>query len=94
MRNVDAALPRFAMQAWSSQLRTRTRTGRASSPTAKRGSRRRRVEHPVAALNYDIGNAYTYAEGRINLSADLEARFPRASILLKDGGGRSRLDLL
>lgn len=77
MRNVDAALPRFADAGVVLAIENPGHGRGVLVPDGRSGAAVvAEWSTPWLRLNYDIGNAYTYAEGRIDLAADLEAALP------------------
>jgi sugar phosphate isomerase/epimerase len=77
MRNVDAVLPRFADAGVVLAIENPGHGRDALVPDGRTGAAIvAEWSTPWLRLNYDIGNAYTYAEGRIDLAADLETALP------------------
>lgn len=85
-RTLDAALPRLEQAGVVLALENPGHGTGAALPDGRAGAALvAAVGSPWLRLNYDIGNAFTYAGGRIDLTADLAAAGPHARRLhLKD----------
>jgi sugar phosphate isomerase/epimerase len=83
---LDAALPRYAEAGVVLALENPGHGGGALLPDGRAGAAFvAACGDPWLRLNYDVGNAYTYSKGRIDLAADLAAALPVARRLhLKD----------
>jgi sugar phosphate isomerase/epimerase len=86
MRTLDTVLPRLEAAGVVLALENPGHGRDALLPDGRAGAALvAEVASPWVRLNYDIGNAFTYAEGRIDLAADLAAAHPAARRLhLKD----------
>lgn len=77
MRSLEASLPRFAEAGVVLALENPGHGRDALLPDGRSGAAFVALwESPWLRLNYDIGNAYTYSQGRIDLNADLDAALP------------------
>lgn len=77
MRTVAAALPRLADAGVVLAIENPGHGRDAIIPDGRTGAAVvAEWDSPWLRLNYDIGNAYTYAHGRIDLAADLDAALP------------------
>ena len=85
-RTLDATLPRFADAGVVLAIENPGHGLGALVPDGRTGAAIVADWHsPWLRLNYDIGNAHTYASGRIDLAADLDAALPATRrIHLKD----------
>lgn len=86
MRTLEAGLPRLADAGVVLALENPGHGRDALLPDGAAGAAfAASWDSPWLRLNYDIGNAHTYAQGRIDLAADLAAALPHAQRLhLKD----------
>jgi sugar phosphate isomerase/epimerase len=86
MRTLDAALPRLEQAGVVLALENPGHGTGAALPDGRAGAAlAAAIGAPWVRLNYDIGNAFTYAGGRIDLAADLAAARSHARRLhLKD----------
>lgn len=77
MRTVEATLPRLADAGVVLAIENPGHGRDALIPDGRTGAAIVAEWHsPWLRLNYDIGNAYTYSQGRIDLPADLTAAMP------------------
>jgi sugar phosphate isomerase/epimerase len=77
MRTLEAALPRFADAGVVLAVENPGHGRDALVPDGRAGAAIVTAwGSPWLRLNYDIGNAYTYAQGRIDLTADFDAALP------------------
>jgi sugar phosphate isomerase/epimerase len=77
MRTVEAALPRLADAGVVLAMENPGHGRDALLPDGRAGAAVVATwDSPWLRLNYDIGNAWTYAQGRIDLAADLDAALP------------------
>ena len=85
-RTVDTVLPRFAEAGVVLALENPGHGRDALLPDGRTGAALVATwDSPWLRLNYDIGNAYTYAQGRIDLASDLDAALPAVRrVHLKD----------
>jgi sugar phosphate isomerase/epimerase len=86
MRTLETVLPRFSDAGVVLAIENPGHGRDALLPDGRTGAAIvSEWDSPWLRLNYDIGNAFTYAHGRIDLAADLEAALPFARrIHLKD----------
>jgi sugar phosphate isomerase/epimerase len=86
MRTLETALPRFAEADVVLALENPGHGRDALLPDGRSGAALVSAwDSPWLRLNYDVGNAYTYAQGSIDLGADLDAALPFVQRLhLKD----------
>lgn len=86
MRTVEAALPRFQSAGVVLALENPGHGQDALLPDGKAGAALvAGWDSPWLRLNYDVGNAYTYAQGRIDLADDIASAAPCAArVHLKD----------
>jgi sugar phosphate isomerase/epimerase len=86
MRTVEAALPRLADAGVVLAIENPGHGNDALLPDGRTGAAIVAAwDSPWLRLNYDIGNAWTYAQGRIDLAADLDAALPAVRrVHLKD----------